>query len=133
MEEVYCEFKYSGVAAAFLATASLATLAILALVPFPAETRALLMVAVLALAAHAHRWLRRVRALKVDETRAVWVQDRSGLWRSGSVSDGSLVAPWLTILNWRPPGARFDRTVVILPDMLPADAMRRIRVILRWA
>jgi len=43
------------------------------------------------------------------------------------------VAPWLTIVRWRPPGARFDRTVMVLPGMLTDDCFRRLRVLLRFA
>jgi hypothetical protein len=43
------------------------------------------------------------------------------------------VAPWLTIVRWRPDGARRDGTVLLLPDMAEAEALRRLRVLLRWA
>ncbi len=34
---------------------------------------------------------------------------------------------------WRPDGARWSRTVLIVPDMLPAEDFRRLRVMLRYA
>lgn len=53
-------------------------------------------------------------------------------WRRGRLRDGSFVAPWLTIIRWRPERANFDRTVVVLPDMLDAESFRRLRILLRW-
>jgi len=31
-----------------------------------------------------------------------------------------------------PDGARFDRTILVAPDAVEADAFRRLRVLLRW-
>ena len=56
----------------------------------------------------------------------------SGALRHGELSAGSFVAPWLTVIRWRPRTALFDRTVVILPDMLPREDFRHLRVHLRW-
>lgn len=133
MREVYCEIKYSGAARAFLAAAVGTTLALVIFVPFPNEVRALAFAWVVALAWHAHARLAAVSALRLDCSRAIAVRDAAGRWRVGVIRGGSFVAPWLTIVRWRPDGARFDRTLAILPDMLPAGAMRKIRVILRWA
>jgi toxin CptA len=133
VREVYCELKYSGAARAFLAAAAGTTLALVIFVPFPDEARALAFAWVIALAWHAHGRLGAVSALRLDCDRAIAVRDAHGRWRVGEIRDGSFVAPWLTIVRWRPHGARFDRTLAILPDMLPGEAMRRIRVILRWA
>jgi toxin CptA len=133
VEEVRCDFKYSGAARAFLACAAAGTLALLALAPFPWEARAAAGAWVVALAFHSHRALFRARGLRLDCKRAIAVLARGGEWRSGTVRDGSFVAPWLAIVRWRPEGARLDRTLVILPDMASAEAMRRIRVILKWA
>jgi toxin CptA len=132
VQEVYCEVKYSGAAFAFLAVAVGATLALVIFVPFPDAVRALAFAWVIALAWHAHGRLSGVRALRLDCDRAIAVRDRIG-WRTGRLRNGSFVAPWLTIIRWRPDGARLDRTLVILPDMIQATAMRKIRVIVRWA
>ena len=51
--------------------------------------------------------------------------------QEGELRDGAFVSPWLTILRWRPRGARLDRTIVILPDMLDAGTFRALRVALR--
>ena len=55
MEEVRCDFKYSGVARAFLACAAAGTFALVALVPFPWEARALAWTWVAVLALHSGR------------------------------------------------------------------------------
>ncbi|HET7730561.1 MAG TPA: protein YgfX [Usitatibacter sp.] len=132
MHEVYCEFKYSGAAFALLAVAVGASLGLVVFVPFPDAVRALAFAWVVAMAWHAHRGLAGVQALRLDCNRGIAVRDRFG-WRSGELCDGSFVAPWLTVIRWRPDGAHLDRTLVILPDMIQDTAMRRIRVILRWA
>lgn len=132
MREVYCEFKYSGAAFILLAAAVGATLALVIFVPFADEARSAAFAWVVAMAWHAHGRLDAVRALRLDCTGVIAVRDRIG-WRTGQLRGGSFVAPWLTIVRWRPDGARFDATLVILPDMIQATARRRIRVILRWA
>jgi hypothetical protein len=60
------------------------------------------------------------------------VLDGDGRWWQGRVAEGSFVAPWLTIVRWRPAGARFDRTILILPGMLSPQDFRRLRVLLRY-
>jgi hypothetical protein len=132
VHEVYCEFKYSGAAFALLAVAVGSTLALVIFVPFPDAVRALAFAWVVAMAWRAHEVLTGVRALRLDCNRTVAVRDRIG-WRTGELRAGSFVAPWLTVIRWRPEGARLGRTLVILPDMIQDTAMRRIRVILRWA
>ena len=132
MEEVRCEFKYSRVAAAFLAMAVAGTLALVALVPFPDEARAAAFAYVVAAATLAHRRIAGVHELRLDCRGFVAVRSGDG-WTTGSVRGGSFVAPWLTLLRWRPEGARIDRVTAILPGMGPAEELRKIRVILRWA
>lgn len=133
MEEVCCDFKYSGVGRALLAAAVAASLALVALAPFPDGSRFPAAAWVGALALHAWRRLLRPAGLRLDCARAIAVRGRLGEWRSGAVRDGSFVAPWLVIVRWRPEGARRDHTLVILPDMLAPEALRKIRVLLKWS
>lgn len=132
MEEVCCDFKYSGVADVFLACAAAATLALVCLAPFPAEAGAAAFAWVLALTLHSRHGVRGVAALRLDRGGSISVRGRDGAWRAGSVREGSFVAPWLTIVRWRPEGARLDRALLILPGMAPAEALRAIRVMLKW-
>ena len=39
----------------------------------------------------------------------------------------------LTSIVWRPDGARWSRSILVLPDMLAPDDFRRLRVMLRYA
>jgi toxin CptA len=132
VDSVYCEFKYSGAGDAFLLTAALATLALVFAMPLAAALQAPLALLVAALAARARVSMRRVRSVRVDGERGMVVEEWGGACYSGVVRDGSFVAPWLTLVRWSPHGARFDRTVLILPGMLAPDAYRRLRVLLRW-
>ena len=63
----------------------------------------------------------------------VEVVDGEGRVRSGALRPGSFVAPWLTIVRWRPEGARFDRALPLVPGMADGESLRRLRVVLRWA
>lgn len=57
---------------------------------------------------------------------------RAGAELAGTVSRNSLVMPVLTVLNILPQGARFARSVIILPDSLDAESFRQLRVGLKW-
>lgn len=59
--------------------------------------------------------------------------ERGGRTADGVVLDDSFVGAILTTLVVRVPHARRRRTVAILPDMLPAEDFRRLRVQLRLA
>ncbi len=74
-----------------------------------------------------------VRTIHLRRSGEIEVLTGKGGHRSGALRDGSFVAPWLTIIRWRPEDARFDRAILLMPDMLPADDFRRMRVMLRWA
>ena len=85
-------------------------------------------------AVHSRALLRGPRAVRALRIRGhgIEVEDGLGRWRSGTVRAGSFVAPWLTIVRWRPEGAWIDRTVPVLPGMASPEELRRLRVILRW-
>ncbi|WP_171160876.1 protein YgfX [Usitatibacter palustris] len=71
------------------------------------------------------------RFVMLDRSRTILWRDGAGRSHSGVVRDGSFVAPWLTIIRWRPEGAWFDRTILVMPDMIEAEAFRHLRVMLR--
>jgi hypothetical protein len=127
----------SRTAAWAIGAAAAATLALLATAPGPGAARILAAtwVACAALESIHSRALlrgrRAVRALRVAG-REVEVEDGMGTVRAGELRAGSFVAPWLTVLRWRPHGARVDRTVPMLPGMVEAEGFRRLRVALRW-
>jgi hypothetical protein len=73
--------------------------------------------------------------LHVGIDRRIAVTDRAGRTRAGAVLDDSYVGPTLTTLVWRAdddPWWRPARAMLILPDTLPPDAFRRLRVVLRY-
>ena len=70
-------------------------------------------------------------ALKLEGDRVV-LTTRGGEQLVGQVLRDSLVTPFITVLNVLPQGARFARSLVVLPDSLDAESFRQLRVWLRW-
>ncbi len=52
---------------------------------------------------------------------------------AGHVRAATYVGAWVTTIVWRPDGWHFSRAILVLPDMLPAEDFRRLRVMLRYA
>ena len=52
---------------------------------------------------------------------------------AGHVRAATYVGAWITTIVWRPDGRRWSRAILVLPDMLPAEDFRRLRVMLRYA
>jgi toxin CptA len=73
-----------------------------------------------------------VRRMSVDLAGRVEVEGADGRVRAGRLTDDSFVAPWLTVVRWRPDGARFSRAIVIVPDAVEPGPFRRLRILLRW-
>lgn len=127
----------SRVAGAFVLSAGMATLALACCVPFASWAKAAIVVccgvtmldAYRAVALRVGRGGVRSLAIRGD---VIEVCDGCGLACVGQLRHGAFVAPWLTILRWRPASARLDRTIVILSDMLEPAAFRELRVLLRW-
>jgi hypothetical protein len=88
--------------------------------------------ALLALRRHALATPRRVVRLSVDLAGRVEVERADGSRAAGRLQPGSFVAPFLTIVRWRPEGARLSRALLLAPDAVPAAGFRRLRVLLRW-
>lgn len=128
----------SHAAGAWIALAAASTIGLAALTPAPLAARiaAATWLACAALEAIHSRALlrgpRAARALRI-EAGAVQVEDGDGHIRNGTIRPGSFVAPWLTVIRWRPEGSRWDRTVPLLPGMLEPESFRRLRVLLRFA
>jgi toxin CptA len=116
--------------AAFIVAAAGASLALLAFMPGPVAARLLAGAWCVAIAIHAVRRAVATRRIRIAGT-AVSVEERGSV-REGRIVGGSFVAPWLTIVHWRPESARLTRTIVIVPDMAEAESFRALRVVLRW-
>ena len=52
---------------------------------------------------------------------------------AGDVRASTYVGAWVTTIVWRPDGRCWSRALLVLPDMLPAEDFRRLRVMLRYA
>ncbi len=66
-----------------------------------------------------------------DEMRCT-LTTRSGELMNCWIQNSTFVAPYLTVLNLKPEGKFFVRSVVILSDSLVAEEFRRLRILLRW-
>jgi hypothetical protein len=75
---------------------------------------------------------RAVRAIRLDGSDRVAVTLGDGRVLPGTLQATSRAGSRLTSVVWRPKGARIARSLLILPDMLPADEFRRFRVLMRY-
>lgn len=66
-----------------------------------------------------------------DEMQCI-VTVRSGESMICNILGNTFVAPYLTVLNLKPVGKFFTRSIVILPDGVDAEEFRQLRVWLRW-
>ncbi|MEQ1662256.1 MAG: protein YgfX [Thiobacillus sp.] len=71
------------------------------------------------------------RYLRLRADGSLQWREAAGEWQDAGVEDDSVVNRWMLVMRLRVAG-QVD-TVVILPDSVPADDMRRLRVALRWA
>jgi hypothetical protein len=75
---------------------------------------------------------RAVRHFELRGDLTVVVVTGDGSACAGRVHRDSYVGARLTTLVWRPFGRRRARTILLLPDMLPAQDFRRLRVLMRY-
>lgn len=75
---------------------------------------------------------RAVRQFELRGDLTVVVVTGDGNARAGRVHRESYVGARLSTLVWRPFGRWRSRTILLLPDMLPADDFRRLRVLMRY-
>jgi len=71
-------------------------------------------------------------ALWLTGDRTIVVRRGDGRLVAGHVRSSSYVGARITTLVWRPDGAWRSRAELILPDMLPPDDFRQLRVLLRY-
>jgi hypothetical protein len=127
----------SRIAGAAVLLAFMATAALVAWMPWPHLLRAVIVLALGAYAMAVNRnWVARsakhaVVALVVDIDRRITLTEASGARIEGIVQADSYVGATLTTIVVRLPARRLLRAIAILPDMLPADDFRRLRVLLR--
>ena len=75
---------------------------------------------------------RAVRGLELRGDLTLVVVSGDGGARAGRVHRDSYVGARLSTIVWRPFGGWRLRTILLLPDMLPAGDFRRLRVLLRY-
>lgn len=116
-----------------------AAIAMLILVlPLDAWAMAAALLVVVGTAIHGRRRCsgRGVPALMfVGHDRRISVSTGDARSRDGTILDDSYVGARLAAIVWRPDGAPWyapARTILVLPDSLPVDEFRRLRVMLRY-
>jgi toxin CptA len=110
---------------ASIAVGAVATALLLAAMPLPLEAQGAAFAWTLFVALRALRRLRPGTRLRVDREGTIEVDGVEGCVRVGS-----FVAPWLTVVRWRPRHAWIDRTVLVVADVRPGEERRRLRVLL---
>jgi hypothetical protein len=117
----------------FIVAACIGALALIGVLPVSDALRAALAFYVVARTFEAHARLRRFVALSLRLDGRIELEQRDGSTVQAQVRPGGVVTAWLAAVRWRAAGARFDRAILVLPDMLPEEEFRQLRVLLRWA
>ncbi len=73
-----------------------------------------------------------VIAFTLSDEMICTVITRCGKSLTCNVMNSTFVTPYLTVLNLKPGGKLFARSVVILSDSLNTEEFRQLRVWLRW-
>jgi len=129
----------SHLAAAGIGMSGIVSMALALAIPLPALWQAVLVAIIVAWVAHAfrrdalHRGSGAVRELRLAPDLILVAHMADGRLVAGHVRASTYVGAWMTCIVWRPDGARMTRTILLLPDMLPVDGFRRLRVMLRYA
>jgi hypothetical protein len=78
------------------------------------------------------QWSRKsVRELTLRPDGAATWRDGDGVWHPAREVTGAVIAPWLVVIGLRGDGWSM-RPLLLLPDALPREALREVRVWLRW-
>ena len=70
--------------------------------------------------------------LRFEQECSCTYQTRNGTWQEARLLGSSMVTPWLTVLSFSPENSWLARHIVIFPDSADAEALRKMRVLLRW-
>lgn len=122
-----------------MGVAALATLVVVLCLPVPPALHALGCGIVLAWAWEVFRTLglragsRAIVAVHLGADRLIVVRHADRRLVAGHVRSATYVSASLTSIAWRPDGAWRTRAILVLPDMLPAEDFRRLRILLRYA
>jgi hypothetical protein len=117
---------------------AIATCAAIATLPYEPAARGLAMIGVAVWAIDRiyvvalRQGPRAVRQFELRGDLTVVIVTGDGTACAGRVHRDSYVGARLSTLVWRPFGRWRSRTILLLPDMLPAQDFRRLRVLLRY-
>lgn len=113
-----------------------ASAVVLARLPLWLEAVAIIAIVVslvLGLVKALHKTDAAITAIQFSEEGVLNVRNRHGDWIECAVLDSTTyVAPFLTVLNLRPLEGRGTKYVPILPDAVPPEDFRALRIWLRW-
>jgi len=129
----------SPLAGAAIGVAALATLTLVLCLPLSSAWHAVACGVVLAWAWDLFRRLalragpRGVIGVHLGADRLLVVREAGGRLLAGHLRSATYVASTLTTIVWRPDGTWRSRAILVLPDMLPAEDFRRLRILLRYA
>jgi hypothetical protein len=129
----------SRIAGACIGVFAAATIALTLAMPLEPWLHAALVAALVAWAGIAfrvaalHRGRHAVAEIRVAPDLILVACMGDGQLVAGHVRAATHVGPWITTIVWRPDGRSVSRTILVLPDMLPAEDFRRLRVMLRYA
>lgn len=121
-----------------VAVAAAATIAVVLTLPLPSAALVFAVFAVLAWAVERglvvalRRSRRAIRSFDLGAGLDLCVHYGDGSVRAGRVDAASCVTQFVTTIVWRPERLLAPRSILILPDMLPAEDFRRLRVLLRY-
>jgi membrane-bound toxin of toxin-antitoxin system len=132
------EPRPSRIACALIPSACVAMATLIFMLPLPIWIAVASLAAVAGVAAHGF-WRCTGRGLPallhVGADRRITASGRDGRSCDGTILDESYVGAHLTIIVWRPDRSPLwepSRSILILPDMLPSDDFRRLRIWLRY-
>ncbi len=112
--------------------------AVAATLPVHEVLRGLATIAILAWAVDSvrvvalRRGSRAIRRIELDGHLQIAVTTGDGTCDRGQVRPDSYVGARITTIVWKPERARRARAILLLPDMLPPDDFRRLRILLRY-
>jgi len=121
-----------------IAVAALATGALVVLLELPMLPTLAMVAVLLGWAGNAIRVIglrrgpRAIVELTLTGDRMIVVRLGGGRLLAGHVRDATYVGSRITTVVWRPDRRMFSRSLLVLPDMLPADDFRRLRILLRY-
>lgn len=128
----------STTALALIASLAVATCGVVASLPVEAAASGLALLVIIVwavdrvLVVALRRGPRAVRSLELRGDLTVLVVTGDGNACAGRVHRDSYVGARISTLVWRPFGRWRARTILLLPDMLPVDDFRRLRVLLSY-